>query len=191
MAKLGGSSVMESFGPHAPNIGAHFNTFTTKKDVSPYPLPRIPGGALYTGDEIEIEATGEASSTATPNLTIGLFLGTSDDASVTAPAVAITTDIIISAATAIAACAAVPWRLWCKGKINNTGSSGVLQVYGLLFFPTSLTAVTITSLPATAAARAVAINTTIDNRIGVSATWSASSASNDIQVYTLAAYRAN
>lgn len=189
--KLGGSSITESFGPFAPILGAAFNTFTTKQDVSPRPggMPRIPAGALNIGDRLEFQAEGEASSTGTPSLTLGLYLGTFDDASGSTPA--ITTDIIISAATAIATGAAWPWRLWAQAKVIKTGSSGLLNVWGLLFFPTSLTAVTISLLPATAAARQVAINTTIDNRIGVSGTWSASSVSNQVITYGIDAFRLN
>lgn len=189
--KLGGSSITESFAPFAPLLGAAFNTFTTKQDVSPRPggMPRIPGGALYIGDRLYMRAEGEASSTATPNLTLGLYLGTFDDASGSAPV--ITTDIIISAATAINTGAAWPWELECWAKVIKTGSSGLLNVWGRLAFPTSLTALTVTALPATAAARQVAINTTIDNRIGVSGTWSASSISNQVITYAIDAMRLN
>jgi hypothetical protein len=56
-----------------------------------------------------------------------------------------------------------------------------------LEFGTSLTAFTSVPIPITKALRTVAISTIVENAIGVSATWSASSGSNEIITYALTA----
>ena len=67
--KLANSALQEWMGPFANDVGIAYNTFTTKKDVSPLPIPRIPAGRLEIGTIIKIEA--EAS---TPALRVWLLL---------------------------------------------------------------------------------------------------------------------
>lgn len=184
--KIATGSFKESFAPFAPYPGAAFASFTTKKDVSPLPIPRIPAGRLELGSIIEIEAEGEYSTTGTPNGTWGLYLGTYDDASGSTPT--ITTDIALSSVIVTpSAAAAFPWRMRWRGKVNKTGSSGTVIGTGELIQGTSLTAQSTFPIPITLALRTVAINTTIDNRIGVSFTWGTSSASNSVTTYIVTA----
>lgn len=183
--KLATGGLMESFGPYAYLSGAAFNTFTTKKDVSPLPIPRIPAGRFEIGSVLKIEAEGEYScTTGSPTLNFGLYLGAHDG---TATVPTITTDIALSAAMAPGASAltAMPWRMEYRGKVTKVGSAGTLLGHGDLEFGTSLTALTTFPIPITAALRTVALNTTIDNAIGVSGTWSASNAANSITTYNL------
>jgi hypothetical protein len=188
--KLGGASIVECFGPFATVAGSAFNTFTTKKDVSPLPLPRIPGGVLMVGDVLEVEAEGEYSCATGVVATPGLYLGTFDDAAGSTPA--IVTDIALaSAITTGTSPAAWSWHMRWRGKITKTGASGSMTGSGNLDFGTSLTALTTTPIPITAALRVVAINTTIDNRIGVSWTWGASAAGNTVTSYNLTTQRQN
>ena len=182
--KIATGAFFETFGPYAQYGGAAFNTFTTKKDVSPLPIPRIPAGRLELGSVIKIEAEGEYSTTGTPNGTWGLYLGTFDDASGSVPA--ITTDIALSSVIVTpSGAAAFPWRMEWRGKVIKTGSSGSMIGNGDLEQGTSLTAYTTFPIPITAALRTVAINTTIDNRIGVSFTWGTSSISNSVTTYNI------
>lgn len=170
-------------GPFAQAGGTAFNTFTTKQDVSPRPVPRIMPGMLRAGSIIKIEAEGEYSTTGTPTLTFGLFLGT-HTGDTAAPA--ITTDIALSSViTTPSAAAAFMWRMEWRGKITKIGSAGSMIGCGNLEQGLTLTTESTFPIPITAALRTLAINTTIENAIGVSATWGTSSASNSITTYNL------
>jgi hypothetical protein len=181
--KIATGSLVESLGPFAPGLGAAFASFTTKKDVSPLPIPRLPAGRMEQGSILELDAQGEYSSLTGASLGLGLYLGTYDDAAGSVPA--IVTDIVLAAITTGTTPAAWYWRLMGKYKCIKTGSSGQMEGGCILFLGTSLTAMTPSPLPITAGARIVTINTTIENRIGVSASWGASSASNTITTYSL------
>jgi hypothetical protein len=172
-------------GPFAQASGAAFNTFTTKKDVSPLPVPRILPGMVRAGSVIKIEAEGEWScTTGSPTLNLGLYHGTHTGE--TTPPV-MTTDIALSSAMACGASAltAMPWRMEWRGKVTKTGSAGSMIGHGDLEFGTSLTAFTDVPIPITAALRTVAIDFTTDRAIGVSGTWSASNAANSITTYNI------
>jgi hypothetical protein len=169
-------------GPSFPvAIGANFNTFTTRQDVSPRAagigeLPVIQGGVPFMGMKIEIEAEGEFSTTGTPTLAIGFYIGTN--------AGAITTVIAESGAiTTGSGAASWPWHARWRGIFVNTGTSGSVVGSGNLDLGTSLTALTPTAIPATLALRTIVWDTTIARAIGVCATWGTSSVSNNIRVY--------
>jgi hypothetical protein len=172
-------------GPFAQASGAAFNTFTTKQDVSPRPVPRILPGMVRAGSIIKIEAEGEWScTTGSPTLTFGLFHGT-HTGDTSAPTSL--TDIALSSAMPCGASAltAMPWRMEWRGKVTKTGSAGSMIGQGDLEFGTSLTTFSDVPIPITAALRTVAIDTTTDRAIGVSATWSASNAANSITTYSI------
>lgn len=174
----------EPVGPFAALAPVAYNTFTTKRDISPLPIPRIPAGKLRPGSIIKIEADGEYSTTGTPTLTWGLYLGTHDGLTTSTPT--ITTDIALSSViTTPSGAAAFDWRLEWRGRVTKTGATGSIVGNGTLEQGTSLTARSSFPIPITQALRTVAINTTIDNFIGVSATWGTSSASNTISTYDL------
>lgn len=181
--KIATGSLIENLGPFATGIGAAYASFTTKKDISPLPIPRILPGRLDAGAIMEFEAQGEYSSLTGAALGLGLHLGTYDDALASVPA--IVTDIVLAAITTGTTPAAWYWRLRGKYKVIKSGASGQMQGGCILDLGTSLTALTSTPLPITAGARIVAVNTTVENRVGVSASWGASSASNTIQTYSL------
>jgi hypothetical protein len=171
-------------GPFAPDIGAAFNTFTTKQDVSPLPLPILPANAVDKGTILKIEAEGEFSTTATPTLVLGFYAG--------APGASgggtITHTLAESSAiTTGSGAASWPWRLEYRGKFTLTGSSGTIVGCGDIEFGTSLTALTSFPIPITLALRTVTFNTTIANAIGVCATYSASSISNAVRTYAITA----
>jgi len=161
-------------GPFPTAVGASFGTFTTRQDVSPQPLPVVQGYQLRLGSKIKIEAEGEFSTTGTPTLVLGFYIGTA--------AGAITTVIAESAAiTTASAAAALPWRLEYRGIVTTLGVSGACVGMGDLELGTTLTAFSDNAIPATQALRTIVWDTTIARAIGVCATWGASSASNTVK----------
>lgn len=167
----------EPVGPFATAARAT-NTFTTKQDVSPSPVPVIPAGKLRPGSKIHVKAHGDYTTTGTPNLTLGFWLGTR--------ALSITTDVALSSVITTATATAWPWWMEWDGICTSIGTSGALVGQGQLQLGSSLTAFNAeVPIPISAALRTVTIDTTIERAIGVSATWSASSASNQVTVNNL------
>jgi hypothetical protein len=154
------------------------NTFTTKQNVSPLPLPVIQAGILRQGSKVMIRAFGDYSSLTGAVLTLGFWFGTR--------AAAITGDIALASAfTTGTSPAAWPWEMWWDGILNTApGTGATLLGQGRVEFGSSLTAYNAaTPIPVTAALRTTgAFDTTIERAIGVSATWGASSASNQVTV---------
>lgn len=164
--------------PFHTAAGLSFASFTTKQDVSPSPLPVVGANQPRLGTKLWIKAVGEFSTTGTPNLTLGLYIGT--------VAGAITTDIALSSAiTTGSGAAAWPWDLEWSGTFTALGTSGTIIGAGTLQLGTSLTAVSTTPIPITQALRTVTWDTTIARAIGVSATYSVSSASNTVKTNSL------
>ena len=168
-------------GPFASTIGASFGTFTTKQDVSAKPSPIIPPNVLWEGRRVKIEAEGDYSSTGTPTIVLGFYVGLPGASG--APA-AITTTLAESGALATSTATSFPWRMEYRGLITTSGTSGVIVGSGNAELGT-LTALTATAIPITAALRTVTIDTTLARAVGVCATWSASSASNTVRVYNM------
>lgn len=164
--------------PFATAIGQSYNTFTTNQDVSPALVPVILGNQLRVGSRIKIEAQGEFSTTGTPTIQLGFYLGLPGASGKPA---ALTT--ILAQSTTIttgSAAAAWPWRMEWLGLVVTQGTSGSIVGQGDLELGTSLTAFSANAIPATAAARTVTRDTTIASAIGICGAWSASSASNII-----------
>lgn len=164
--------------PHPIARGAAFATFTTAKDVSPTPLPFVLASELKLGSKVELEAFGEFSTTGTPTLQLSFLYG------VAAGQVA-SGGVTLAASGSIttgSGAAAWPWHVKWVGIITATGASGTIYGSGLLDLGTSLTAVATSTLPVTAAARSVTIDTTISKTFGVGAAWGTSSGSNTITV---------
>jgi len=171
-------------GPFPTAASSAFASFTTKQDVSPQPLPIMAAYQPRLGSKLWIKANGEFSTTGTPNLTLGLYIGTL--------AAAITTDIALSSViTTGSGAAAWPWEMEWLGTFTAVGTSGTVVGSGELKLGTSLTAWTSTPIPITQALRTVTWDTTIARAIGVSGTWSASSASNIVKTNSLVAMLLN
>ena len=166
--------------PFAPAIGANFNTFTTRAEVSPLPDPILPANIVRPGTCLKLEAEGEVSSTGTPTIVLGFFFGLPGAAGGSTIGSVFFGE---SGALTVSTGAAWPWRMEYRGKFVTVGTAGSIVGHGDIEMGTSLTAFTTTAIPITLALRTVAINTTIANAIGVCATWSASSASNNVRVY--------
>jgi len=165
-------------GPFAPAIGNAFNTFTARQDVSPQPLPVVNANAARPGLKVKIEAEGEFSTTGTPTLSIGCYIGT--------VAGVITTVLAEYTAAATGTTAASwPWRLEYRGIFTAVGTTGTMVGMGEVELGTSLTAVSAIQIPSTLALRTITWDTTIARAIGVCATWGTSSVSNQIKTYNL------
>jgi hypothetical protein len=173
--------------PFAPAIGANFNTFTTRQDVSPLPLSILPGNVVRPGSAIKIEAEGEWSATATPTLVLGFYAGIPGASG----GGTITSILAESVASTLSANTSFPWRMEYRGKFVTIGTAGSIVGSGDLEMGTTLSAFTSTAIPITLALRTVAINTTVANAIGVCATFSASNASNNVRVYQMTALLLN
>ena len=156
--------------------GAAFNTFTTKKSVDPLPVPVIPAGKLRRGSKIHLKAWGEYSTTGTPTMRTGFWIGTR--------ALAITIDLAVTALTATASGAANwPWWMEWDALVTLEGTGGSLIGQGQSQLGLTISTFSSeTPLPITQALRTVAIDTTIERAVGVSCEWGTSSASNQIIV---------
>lgn len=158
--------------------GTALASSVTLTDISPAPQ-KVPTNTvmLEIGMEIECNAWGEFSTAATPTLLLGFYWG-----GVAGTALAASTAI-----TTGSAAAAWPWQLYYRGQVRSLGTSGSIKGAGLLSLPTSLTAVTTRSIPETAAARTVTLDTTPGGAktLTVGAQWGTSSASNTVTCYGL------
>lgn len=173
-------SLAEAIGPFHSAAGSAFASFTTKKDISPQPLPVLLGGKIVRGTKVHIRAQGEYSSLTGAVLTVGFWFGTR--------AGSITGDIALASAfTTGTTPAAWPFWLEWEGFCNQEGATGTLLGSGQIQFGSSLTAFNNeTPIPVSQALRTVSsFDTTIERAIGVSGTWGASSASNTITVNSL------
>jgi len=171
--------------PFPTAAGASFGSFTTKQDVSPFPLPQMPATVPRLGTKLWIKANGEFSTTGTPNINLGFYVGTISGT--------ITTDIALSSTiTTGSGAAAWPWEMEWLGTFTGTLGTTVSVVgSGELKLGTSLTAWTSTPIPITQALRTISWDMTIARYIGVSATFSASSASNTVKTNNLVALLLN
>lgn len=167
----------EAIGPFAQNIGAAFNTFTTKKSVDPLPVPVLMPGKARPGTKLLLKARGEYSSLTGAVLTLGFWFGTR--------ALSITGDLSLAGAfTTGTTPAAWPWWMDWEGIVTAGGAAGSVTGHGQIQFGSSLTAFNAEAPhPLTAALRTVAIDFSIERAFGVSATWGASSVSNQVIVY--------
>lgn len=173
---MGDFYVTTPIGPFPTALGNNFNTFTARQDVSPQPLPVILPYQLRLGSKIEIEAEGEFSTTVTPTLVLGFYIGT--------VAGAITTPLAESSAiTTATGAASFPWRMEYRGIVTAIGTAGTIVGCGNLELGTSLIASSTTPMPITLALRTVTWDTTIARAIGVCATWGTNSVSNNVRTY--------
>jgi hypothetical protein len=172
-------------GPFHVAAGAAFGTFTTRQDISPIPCPVILPGMLRVGTQIKIEAEGEYSTTGTPTLALGFYAGLVGNTGIPAGLTTIIADSVANT-TGAGTAAQWPWRLMWRGLITALGvTSGSVLGAGSCEFGTTISALTLTAVPITAALRTVTRDTTIAWCIGVCGTYSASSASNTVKVNSL------
>jgi len=152
--------------------GAPYNTSVALTDVSPLPAKALPANYLVIGSEIELVAWFTFTAVATPTLLVGFYYG--GIAGVPLCATAATT--LTTTATA--------WSgiMRYHGKVRAIGSTGSIVGQGSVELGTSLTAMTVVAMPATAAARTVAIDTTTLKTLTIGAQWGTSAAGNTLTV---------
>lgn len=166
-------------GPPKAGASVAQNTFTAARDIpvgeDTTSLYVVPGNTLNAGSQISVEAWGVMSNTATPTIILGIYWG-----GVAGTALAIST-----AKTTTTAMTNWEWHINWIGRCTGTGTTGAIIGSGYWFLPTSLTAWTAIRFPETAPA-SVAVDTTIDKKVSIGATWSASSISNTITCHQMA-----
>ena len=150
--------------------GAAYASSTTATDVSPAPQYFSQTyGPMYVGQRWRLTAYGIFSNTSTPNLTLGFYYGgVSGVALLTSGAIATTTGAT-----------SWPWEMQMLMEVRSIGSSGTVWCKGWLDLPTSLTAISRTSMPATQT-QPVTINTTTNSALTAGATWGTNSSSNTL-----------
>lgn len=169
--------------PFHTAAGASFGTFTTRQDVSPVPVPVLLPYQLRPGQKIRIEAQGEFSSTGTPTIVLGAYIGTGYAA--TGIPSAVTTVLAETGTISLATAAAWPWKLDLACMVTVDGTAGQMVCSGNVHAGSSLTALSDLAIPITQALRTVTFNQTVANAVGICATFSASSASNTVKVNSL------
>lgn len=152
--------------------GTAYASSTTLTDVSPAPPIVLPANLLDPGMELEIRAHGAFSTTGTPTLLLGIYLG-----GVAGVALAAS-----SAITTGTGAASWPFVIDYRGIVRAGGATGSINGQGRLYLGTSLTAFTVRPIPETLAARTVTIDTTTAKSVTVGAQWGTSSASNTLTV---------
>jgi hypothetical protein len=156
--------------------GAAFASFTTAQDISPVPLKYTYGNELKIGSVMEIEAWGEYSSVTTPTMRLGFAYG------ITTPGGLLSTGVEL-AGVALTANTGTPvswpWHMDWSGIVTADGATGVIYGQGILDLGSSLTVMGGGgTMPVTAAARSVTIDTTLKKTWHVFGAWGVSSASN-------------
>lgn len=150
--------------------GTALNTSITLTDISPLPNIVVPGNQFDFGATVHVEACGEFSTTGTPTLLLGFYLG----------GVAGTALAVSGVITTGSGAAAWPWRMEWQGRIRVLGTSGSIKGQGELKLGTSLTAFALSAIPITQALRTVTWDTTAAKAITVGAQWGTSNVANNV-----------
>jgi hypothetical protein len=153
---------------------------TTLTDASAAPQITLPAGQLEIGTEIEVEAFGTFSTTATPTLLLGFYYGG-------------VAGVALAASAAITTGTATNWPVIMsyRGVVRAVGAAGSINGQGVLYLGTALNAFNVRPIPETFAARTVAIDTTAAKAITVGAQWGAASASNTFTLNDISVRLAN
>lgn len=158
--------------PSQPAAGAAFNTFTTAADVSPTPPIVLPANFLVSGSILRWTAFGVFGTTGTPTLALSLVIGS-------------TVMAISGTITTATGLTNAPFRVEATTHVGVTaGTASPCRTQGTLFLGTSVSAVAVSPIPATALA-VVNLDTTVANKASLFATWGTSNVANTITVWEL------
>jgi hypothetical protein len=151
------------------------NATATLADISP--IKAIEPDELDLGSAVRITARGEytCGSTAT-NALLGIYYG---GAAANKPLANVAAQAMTISQTS------VPWWMMYEGEIRATGAAGSIKGSGLLFWPSSLTALALAAIPATLVARTVAIDTTTRQIVTVAGSVSQVTGAPTIVCYSL------
>lgn len=159
-------------------------TLAALQDISPLPQRDLGRIALEVGSFLRFRATGQVTSTsATPTLTLGFYLGTVGS---------ISSSVVLGTASALpvtATTTAWPWIMELFGEIRALGSSGLFQCNGSIKWPSALTTYQASdvAIPATAAGRQVTVNLATTAQLMIGATWSSTTGTPSITCNHVAA----
>lgn len=171
---MGNQRWVMPLGPFHTADGTAYNTSTTLTDVGPTPSIVIPANYLEVGMRLEWVVFGRFSTTSTPTLTLGIYLGTG----------AISSGQAVCATSALTTPSGVTnqtFRIEGNASIRAVGSSTSATIIGVSEVSNVTTTAT-NMAPATAPAT-LGFDSTIANKIMVGATWGTSSASNTLTVH--------
>lgn len=171
--------------PFNIGLGASFGTFTTLKDVSPTPLPQLAINQLRPGSGLLIEANGTYTCATGITYQFAVIYGAVAGA---AGGVNLSASSVITSGTSPTAW---PWYLYYNGVVTSSGAAGSITGQGYLMFGTALTTFSVVPMPITAAARTVAIDTTVSKLLGIGCAIGTSGAGNTVQCYNVAALLLN
>jgi hypothetical protein len=167
--------LLNNAGTSQTSTGTALSNSTTATDISPGgnvagQAFTIKGGTLRVGQQFRVRAKGIASTTGTPNLTIGVYYG-----GVAGTALCSTGAIATSSGISN-----VLWTLEADLRVNAVGTSGSIYALGSVAGPYASTAF----MPASSSTGNLvsSLDTSVDKIVTIGATWSAASASNSIQV---------
>jgi hypothetical protein len=145
---------------------------STAAETIIFPNVTVPANFMQDGRVLKIHASGKLSTTGTPTMTFALRWG----------GVAGTLLATTEAITMGSGVANVNWELDAYIQTRVNGSSGTLFVMGSVKVHTSTTAVSenVFGVSGYDAPAAVTVDLTADTALSLTATWSASSASNTL-----------
>lgn len=179
-----------SLGPIKGGASIAQTTFTTVRGLvvggsgaawNEAAYPTLYGASVEEGTQFEVDAWGVFSTTGTPTVILGLYLGPINDPVTTSPAIL----AVSTAKTMTTGATSWAWEAHYYGRIVEHGTTGSIIGHGNWRFGTSLTAWTEVRWPETTPA-AVAADTTVNKGLAIGWTWSASSASNSVTCHYMA-----
>lgn len=171
---MGNQRWVMPIGPFHTADGTAYNTSTTLTDVSPAPSIVLPANYLEPGMRLEWVVFGRFSTTGTPTLTIGTYLGSG----------AIASGMALSVSAALTTPSGVTnqtFRIEGNASIRTVGSGTAATAIAVSEI-SNITATATNMGPATAPVT-LGFDSTIANKIMVGATWGTNSASNTLTVH--------
>jgi len=142
---------------------------TTLTDISPAPNIVVPANFLTAGVALRVTARGRVSTTATPTLNLGVYVGAVAGAALGATGAITTTSGVTN----------VPWSLETLTIIRTDGATGTAFTQGFVSGISGTVGVSTVPIPASAPAT-VTWDTTAAKALTVGATWGTANASNTI-----------
>ncbi|HKZ20295.1 MAG TPA: hypothetical protein VJQ57_09310 [Acidimicrobiia bacterium] len=149
--------------------GSALASSTTLTDISPSPPIVVPANFLAPGMALRVRAAGRVSTTSTPTLLLGVYVG----------GVAGTAICTTGAITTTSGVTNVTWGLEAWVVCRTIGSSGTVLGTGLAHGISGTVGVSTVPLPASAPAT-VTWDSTAAKSLTIGAQWGTSSASNTI-----------
>jgi hypothetical protein len=178
-------AVLWTYPPSVSGVSSAAGTAVTAAALTagtPAPPPVLPP-IPFAGVRLRIVCDLEMTSTsATPTLTLGVYLGAVGGAIGSATVLGVTGANALTATTT-----AWPIKMYWDGTFRNLGTAVTMHGTGHLLYASSLTAWATTPFPLTAAARVTAatINTEINNQLDVGITLSSTTGSPSVTVTEL------